>query len=58
MAEKEMIINSITNFLKNNTYRTDDIIDMYNMWSLTENIQISNKNVLFSINVIRELMTI
>ncbi len=23
MAEKEMIINSITNFLKNNTYRTD-----------------------------------
>lgn len=58
MNERIMIIDSISNFLKENDYRSDDIVDMYNAWSGNQHINVSNDNVLFAINTLNELLEV
>lgn len=58
MGEKEKIIESMATFFKENSYRTDSWVSMYNAWSLNTGMTISNSNVPFAIKTIKELMDV
>lgn len=58
MNEKELIIESMAKFFKENDYRSENYIDMYNAWSLSTKMLISQNNVIFAIKTLKELMDV
>lgn len=58
MSEKELIIESMAKFFKENDYRSESYVDMYNAWSLSTKMLISQNNVIFAIKTLKELMDV